>query len=168
MISDSTYEIEAVVLTPWGGILAGVVGAAAMLIVVVFVQQLSGWSLADVLVNVGGVLRPTSLHDRHMLVLALGAGLHSMLGALFGLLYAVCQQQATRRAMIGTGMFYGFFLWLVGRLLIGIWLGEPLRAMIGTWFWLLACLVYGLCLSIAAIWQESQRPLRDRIVVPKD
>ena len=167
MISDTPYQIGEPVLTPRAGMAAGLVAAMGMLAFVVVLQPVSGLWLRDLLAQSGGIVLPASATlEGNISALLTGAGLHVLLGALFGLLYAACQQRVPARGLIGVGLVYGFFLWLVGSLLIGSLFGEALRAMVRGWPWLLACLLYGLCLAIAALWVESRRPAGMTIVIP--
>ena len=79
-----------------------------------------------------------------------------LLGTLLGILYAVCQQPASTRGLIGTGIFYGFIVWVVS----GFFVGH-------TQHWLVACLLYGMGLSLIALFVARRAPTQER-TVPKD
>ena len=100
--------------------------------------------------------------------LVVGLVLHLSLGALFGILYAACQQDIPIRGLIAVGVFYGFVLWIAGRFLVGPFIGEALRMTVRSWPWLLACLLYGLCLTAAAVWAKKRCLVRDGRAVPID
>jgi len=165
VITDSSYQFEESALTPRLGLISGLAIAMFMLAFVFVLQPISGLSLRELLAQIGAVV-PGALALEENLILLLGGLVHGLLGALFGLLYALCQQRVPVRGLIGVGLFYGFLLWVVGGLLIGSFLAETLRAMVRSWPWLLACLLYGLCLAACAIWAEQHRPVQ--AVVPKD
>jgi hypothetical protein len=164
MISDSTYDFEETVLTPYTGLINGLIGAGLMLILVLALQPLTGFSLKTLLAQMGVLLWPGTTTEN--VQVALGVLLHGLLGAIFGLLHALCQQRAPARGLIGVGLFYGFFLWIVGGLMIGAFLNETLRGMVRSWPWFWACLCFGLYLAISALWLERQRP--SQAIVPKD
>jgi hypothetical protein len=84
------------------------------------------------------------------------------------LLYAVCQQRIPVRGLIAVGIFYGFILWIVGSLIIGMLLSRELRVVLRSWTWLGACVLYGLGLAGAAVWAEATRSKGESVVVPKD
>ena len=168
MISDSPYDAGESVLTQRCGIASGLVAAVLMLAIVFALEPISGLSLRYLLMRIGSVALPGGVRSQETLVLSAGVALHALLGALFGLVYAACQQRIPPRGLISVGIFYGFVLSIVGNLLVGSLFGEALRATVRAWPWLLACLLYGLCLSAVAIWSESQRPAGATIVASKD
>jgi hypothetical protein len=169
MVSDSPYTAGALVLPPRAGIAGGVVGALAMLALIAVLQPISPIELTDMLTQIGGVFLPIPM----LSAMAIppwwtGLMLHVVLGALFGLLYAACQQRTPTHGLISVGLFYGFVLWLVGSLLAGSLLGTTLRDTIRSWPWLFACLLYGLCLAATAIWVESRRAAGPTLALPLD
>jgi hypothetical protein len=164
MISDSTYDFEDIVLTPRAGLVSGLLGAAFMLVLVLALQPLTGFSLKTLLAQIGTVIWFDKATENVLLIL--GLLFHGLLGAIFGWLYALCQQRVPAAGLIAVGLFYGFFLWVGGSLIIGIFLSEDLRGLIRSWPWFGACLWFGLCLAASAIWAERHRPTQ--IIVPKD
>jgi hypothetical protein len=166
MIADSPYKVGQFVLKPWVGMGAGLMGAVAMLALMLLLQPISGLRLADLLAQIGGIALPASL-GRGPLVVT-GIVLHVILGTSLGLLYAVCQQRVPLRGLIAVGFFYGFVLWVVGSVIAGPLFSQALRSVIRTWPWLLGNLLYGLCLAGVAAWAEVTRPVGTEIVVPKD
>jgi len=164
MISDSTYDFEDIVLTPRSGLVSGLMGAALMLILVLALQPITGFSLQTLLAQMGAVIWSDTATEN--VLVTLGVLLHGLLGAIFGLLYALCQQRVPARGLITVGLFYGFFLWVGGSLIIGVFLSESLRALVRSWPWFGACLGFGLCLATSAIWVERHRPAQT--IVPKD
>ncbi|MBE7554728.1 MAG: hypothetical protein HS126_27060 [Anaerolineales bacterium] len=164
MISDSTYDFEDTILPPRFGLVSGLIAAALMLVLVLALQPLTGFSLKALLAQIGALIWFNTAPETSLVML--GLLLHGLLGSIFGVLYALCQQRAPARGLIAVGLFYGFFLWVGGSLIIGIFLSESLRAMIRSWPWFWACLGFGLCLAASAIWVERQRPAA--AMVPKD
>lgn len=164
MISDSPYDVGAPVLTPIKGIIAGIAAALAMLILIALVQPVSGVSPAAWLALIGRTVLPAAEAN---LTLQAGAALHIVIGAIFGLLYSLCQMQIAPRNLIGVGIFYGFAIWVLGSLLLGWAFGEKLRDLLRSWPMLAAFLLYGLGLAIAAVWNLSRRPARP-VAMAKD
>lgn len=164
MISDSTYDFEDTILPSRFGLVSGLIAAALMLGVVLALQPLTGFSLNALLARIGAVIWFDTAPENSLVLL--GLLVHGLLGGIFGMLYALCQQRAPVRGLIAVGLFYGFFLWVGGSLIIGMFLSENLRAMIRSWPWFWACLGFGLCLAASALWVERQRPAA--AIVPKD
>lgn len=164
MISDSTYDFEDTILSSRFGLVSGLIAAALMLGVVLALQPLTGFSLKALLAQIGTLIWLDAAPEN--LLVILGLLVHGLLGVIFGVLYALCQQRAPARGLIAVGLFYGFFLWVGGSLIIGVFLSENLRAMIRSWPWFWACLGFGLCLAASALWVERQRPAA--AIVPKD
>ncbi|HEX9075480.1 MAG TPA: DUF6789 family protein [Anaerolineae bacterium] len=164
MISDSPYDVGAPVLTPIKGIIAGIAAALAMLILIALVQPVSGVSPAAWLALIGRMVLPSAEAN---LTLPAGSALHIVIGAIFGLLYSLCQMQIAPRNLIGVGIFYGFVIWILGSLLLGWVFGEKLRDLLRSWPMLAAFLLYGLGLAIAAVWNLSRRPARP-VAMAKD
>lgn len=165
MISDSTYDFEDTILPPRFGLVAGLVAATLMLVLVFVFQPITGLSVRGLLAQVGTVIGPDTAAES--VLVFLGLLLHGLLGAMFGILYALCQQRVPAHGLIAVGLFYGFFLWIGGSLVIGIFLSESLRLVVRSWPWFWACLGYGVCLAFIAIWIERQRPAAE-MIVPKD
>ncbi len=169
MISDSPYQQRTLVLSPRAGIAAGIFGSGVMLVVILLLGPVSGLPLEKALLLMGGALGPRaggSPGDAPFW--GVGLGLHLALGALFGLLYALCQLRAPARGLIGVGLFYGFLLWIIGSLVLRLGFSGPLRAMGHSWVWLVACLVYGLVLALASLWAESRPSNKEPAGVPLD
>lgn len=164
MISDSPYDVGAPVLTPFKGIVAGIAAALVMLVLLALVQPMSGVAPSAWLAQIGRLVLPAAEEG---LALQAGAVLHLVIGAVFGLLYSLCQMQIAPRFLIGVGIFYGFVIWVLGSLLLGWVFGERLRELLRSWPLLAAFLLYGLGLAIAAAWTLSRRPSRT-VAVAKD
>ncbi len=162
MISDSPYSSEGFVLNPLVGILVGMVAALCMVPVLWVLQPVSGLQLNDVLADAGTVVL-SGTAEPHNLKLA-GGILHVVVGGLFGLLYALCQTHAPTKGLIGVGISYGIVLWALGSLFTHWFYREALGGVIHTWAWLVSSIVYGLLLSLVAVWAERHRPQRDRVV----
>ncbi len=165
MISDSPYNSEGFVLRPLVGFVLGA-GAALLMVPVLFLlQPVSGLLLQDVLADAGTVLLSGTAEPQNLKVA--GLVLHLLVGSLFGLLYALCQMRAPTKGLIGVGISYGVVLWALGSLFTHWFYREALAAVIHTWAWLVASIVYGLLLSLSAVWVERHRPQR-AFVVPID
>ena len=158
MITDSPYEVSSHIVSPRMGLGVGLVAALLMLVPIQAVEAISGFSVKEALLSLGGLMwsSPATLKADALQQLC-GLALHLTGGAVFGLLYAVCQQRAERRNLIAVGLFYGFLLWIGGSLFVGPWVDERLRVMLRSWAWLVGWLVYGLCLACAAIRLNGKR-----------
>jgi hypothetical protein len=166
MISDSPYQVRFPVLESRVGMAAGLAGAFAMLALTAMFQPISALRAADLLAQIGRAVLPASV-GRSLLMLT-GVAVHTLLGALFGLLYAVCQQRVPLRGLIAVGLFYGFVLWVVASVIIGSLFDPALRYAICRWPWLLSHLLYGLCLAGVAAWSHISRRAGMEMIVPKD
>ncbi len=164
MITDSVYNFEDVVLTPLVGLISGLTGAVLMLVFVLVLQPLTGFLLINLLTQMGTVIGAAGAAENFQVIA--GILLHIFLGTIFGCLYALCQQRIPLHGLIAVGLFYGFFLWIMGSVVVGAFLDENLRMMIRSWPWLGACLWFGLCLAATAIWLEWQHPAQ--AIEPKD
>ncbi len=165
MIADSSYEFNELIMPAWLGALWGMLAAATMLGFLYLLQPFPQLSVVDLLARMGAVFWPESLAPGVNLVI-LGGVVHAVLGALFGLLYALCQQQTTLRNLIAVALFYGLMLWLIGLVLVSPWLDQTLKPAVRSWPWLWGCLVYGLVLAGSAIWMMARNPVQ--VMVPKD
>lgn len=169
MISDSPYQLREPTLTPGAGILAGLLGGLAMFLVITVAGPLSGLELKRVLFLIGGLLSPkTAGHPADGSLWMTGLIFHAALGSLCGLLYALCQLRAPTRGLIGVGVFYGFLLWITGNLVLVLFFGGAERGVFHSWAWLLACVVYGLCLALASVWRASRHRGEEKPAVPLD
>lgn len=148
------------------GMAAGLAGAVAMLALTAMLQPISALRIADLLAQIGRAVIPPSAGSN--LLILTGVAVHALLGALFGLLYAVCQQRVPLRGLIAVGLFYGFVLWVVASVIIGSLFEPALRCAIRSWPWLLSNLLYGLCLAGVATWSHVSRPAGMEMIVPKD
>ncbi len=165
MISDSPYSSEGFVLKPLLGLLVGMVAALLMFPVLFVLQPISGLQLNDVLADAGTVVLSGTAEPQSLKIA--GVVLHIFVGGLFGLLYALSQMRAPTKGLIGVGISYGVVLWVLGSLFTHWFYREALNGVIHTWAWLLASIVYGLLLSLVAVWAEHRRPKRD-LIVPID
>lgn len=93
-----------------------------------------------------------------------GLGLHVSLGALFGLLYGVCQQQSDTRGFLAVGVFYGVLLWIGGRLVVGSAFPLSLQAVTRSFMWLMAHMGFGIWLAAIATWAQARKPAAVAIV----
>jgi hypothetical protein len=75
--------------------------------------------------------------------------------------------RAPNKGLIGVGISYGIVLWAFGSVFTHWFYQEALSGVIDTWAWLIASIVYGLFLSLVAVWSESHRP-EQILVVPID
>ncbi|MCX7670736.1 MAG: hypothetical protein N2439_11775 [Anaerolineae bacterium] len=87
---------------------------------------------------------------------------------MLGLLYALNQRLIPKRGLIGVGLLFGFVIWLIGSVMFGRLLPEPLRATLRSWPWLMAHLAFGLVLAVMAVGQASRRQRTKRPVLVRD
>lgn len=78
---------------------------------------------------------------------------HLIGSSVLGLLYALCQQDAPNNMLISVGLFYGFFIWIIGHLFRYTLL---IPEFISSSHWLWGCLLYGFILSIWSILAPNQ------------
>jgi hypothetical protein len=148
------------------GAVAGVCGAVAMLVVLKGLDAVVGLQGRRVVEEIGSLV----CFERcgQFPPAAAGLAAHGLLGAVCGALYAVCQLRTRPGGLVAVGLFYGFVLWVVGGLVIGPLAGPGLKHAIRSWPWLVASLVYGLGLGMAAIWAQIGRPPVSADAVPAD
>jgi len=169
MIVDSPYNFLGLALSPKIGIIAGILSAGVMLAVVSVCEPISTISVIQVLSKISLMIIPGPFgptYGRSNLII--GLIMHLILGGIFGLLYAMCQKSIPNRGLIGVGIFYGFVLWVVSSLLIGLLLTETVRVFLRSWAWLVANLVYGLCLAGMSIWSLKKQTSSSGTIVPVD
>ena len=143
MIADSPYELAERTLPPWAGVVAGLAGAAAMLGFLSIAGGTQAYSSGEVLHLIGTTVLPQA----ESWSVAVGAITHFATGALFGLLYAICQQRLPLRSLIGVCVFYGFFLWVLPAFPLAFLFAEELHTMLRSWIWLFTCLIYAAVLA---------------------
>jgi hypothetical protein len=169
MIADSPYESGDLVLSPMAGVAAGLIGAAAMLAVVAGLEPVSGHSLSVLLSEISSLILPAPRGAGvTTLTLMFAFGMHGALGAMYGLLYAICQQRASARGLMAVGIFYGVVLWILHALLTRVTLGDAPPSVIRSWTWFLANLAFGSCLAATATWVESRRAAEAGPALPRD
>lgn len=150
MVTDSPYESGALILKPMEGILAGMVGSLAMIGVMFIWQSNSPGGFTETLSKLGGFIVPGAGVVEGVLVLLVGGG-------VFGILYALCEQRIPAKGLIGDGLFYGFFLWVLTGLILGAFLGEDARSIFRTWAFFVELLAFGLCLSLFSLAAKKFR-----------
>jgi len=169
MIADSPYDFSGLLLKPIVGVVIGLIGASFMLAVLAIFEPVTGLSPAYLLSQIAQVLLPDSIAANCQgCDPSVGLAGHLLLGLIFGLLYALCQQSIPVRGLVGVGIFYGFVLWVVGSLLIGLFFGESVREVLRSWPWLVAHLIYGLVLAVTSISAQRIKSRGPRVVVPVD
>jgi hypothetical protein len=154
LVSDSPYRGGQLVLHPVAGILAGLLGSAAMLGLIAASESYTGLSLTAFLKLIGG--------DRTAETMV---GFLAV-GSVLGLLYSLCEQSGPTRALLAVGLFYGFFLWILSSWLLGLFLSAAVRSAFRSVPFLSACMVYGFILALAAALSARRRP--SETAVPKD
>jgi len=149
MITDSPYESGALVLKPLEGVLAGLFGALVMIGVMFGLQSFSASGFLGTLTKLGEFISGTGA----------GGGVFLLLlgGGVFGILYALCEQRIPTKGLIGNGMFYGFFIWVLLGIILAAFLGEEVRTVFRTWTFLVELLTFGLCLSLCSITAMKYR-----------
>lgn len=159
MISDSPYQTGELLLTPLEGAAAGLAATVPMLVVASALEPGSGTTVSAWLQWLGGFAGGNAL--------VVAASVHGFIGACLGLLYAASQQRIPMRALIGVGAFYGLFLWIAGKILLGWVFATPVREVVHSWVWLAGACVFGMSLALIAGWAGSRRP-KAAVATPKD
>lgn len=166
MISDSPYDSADLVLAPGQGIAAGVAGGAAMLVGLLLLYPVAQLSPDGVLRHIGVLAAPAGAAAGTRL--AVGLVLHLTVAGILGLLYALSQRLIPDRGLVGVGLLFGFVIWVVGSVIFGRLLPVQLGAMLRSWPWLMAHLVFGLTLAAVAIWQAGRRRKAGRPAIVRD
>jgi hypothetical protein len=164
MISDSPYDNGELALSPLVGLVGGLLGSSLMLVVVIVMQSITTIGVTDIVNTTGSIWAGNDLESVALFNIGLIA--HFTTGGVLGLLYALCEQRGTRGGLLFVGIFYGFILWIMGTVIILPILDENARAVLRTWPYFIACLIYGLTLAAIAIWVDKRKPAG--AVVPKD
>jgi hypothetical protein len=168
VVTDSPYRTSAPILTPGGGALAGVAASLLMLLVVSLSHPPSAPTARDLLIRFGSAVVPPARAGGEGVLLFTAGVLHLAIGAILGLLYGVSQHHAGTRGLIAVGVFYGFVIWIAGRLFSWWFFRPTLHGVLRSSSWLLACLCYGLFLAGCAIWADRHRPLTPAQPLPID
>ena len=167
MIADSPYRTSEPLLTPGEGALAGAAASLLMLPALSVLHPLAGPSARDLLVRIGQATIPLGAAAWSGSMLVAAGTVQALTGALLGTLYAVSQDRAPARTLLGVGLFYGIVVWAGSRVMTAWIFGPLFRTALHSYTWLLACLFYGALLGGFAAWAEWRRPL-DARVVPVD
>jgi len=162
LIVDTRHSNESTILKPSIGFLAGIAAALLMLLILYLLQSFSKILLVEVLERLGTIVLSGDEAPRKLVVA--GVIIHLIFGGIFGLLYAVCQDQAPNNALIGVGISYGVMLWGFSSLFTYWFYSDTLRQVFHTWAWLLSSVGFGLTLAQTAIWVNKHRPKRKHIV----
>lgn len=149
---DHGVLIESARITIVQGILAGICGGAAMALAMMALSRAVGqspWMMAKRLAGV--VLGPQANDGGGPATIAFGFGIHVVLSAAFGALFAVVVDRLTHEFYM-TGLAYALTLWLLN--FWGAQITPGGRAMSeAAWAWLspLAHLVYGGVMAVIAV-----------------
>ena len=149
MIADLPYQSGELVLHPVAGLVGGIIGAGWMLVFITWTvpfTHIAGFGISSSVFIVG---------------------VYIVLGGIFGLLYALSEQRGSRRELVFVGLFYGFLLWILCGVVASSFMSEVVRSALRSMPFLFACLIYGLWLSLLAVWSEHVRPVMANST-PKD
>jgi hypothetical protein len=163
MVVDSPYRSTELVLAPWVGVLLGALGVLPILVAFRGLALVGGVSDVALLEGVGALLirAPGSVP---VAVRVAGFTLLAAIGGVGGLLYAASQARAPLRGLVVVGLFYGFLLWMVSRVLLGGLLPASIRHLVHSGSWAAACVSYGLWLAAAAALSQRLRPWKAPVV----
>lgn len=164
LVSDSPYRTHEPILTPTGGVLAGVAALMLMLFVIALLQPFSGVSVRDLLIRTGDAVFPRGVSGGSILA---SSALYAVVAVALGLLYALSQDRIPARGLIAVGVFYGVVIWVVSRVLTSWLFGSILRPALHSYSWFLACVVFGVALAGCAVWADGRRP-KSAAAVPID
>ncbi len=166
MVTDSPYDATDYALRPAAGLVAGLLGAGVMLLPLALSGTQGSGVLHDVLISAGdGGNRVLRLTGAAPAPVVSGSAVHAALGAMLGLLYAVCQVRRPVSGLIAVGVSYGFTIWIFSGLVASA-LGHDVWGTVRSWPWLVACVTYGVSLALAAAWSQAQH--KAMAVVPLD
>jgi hypothetical protein len=169
MISDSPYNVGTRVLSPIAGLTTGFIATMVMLGLLAALQSVSGFRLTVALTDLARIFSPgLNSPTTNFTLILVGWGPLAIIGTLLGLLYAMCQQHIPVSGLFGVGLFYGFVLWVLSKLTIGLFFHQIAQSSVSGWLWLLAWLLYGLCLAVASVWFQLRPSAKSAQVVLKD
>ena len=143
MITDAPYAASSLILKPLEGIFAGIVSVLGMIGVMCVLQSFYDGGPTGILVKFGELIPGAGVEG--------GVFLFLLGGSVFGVLYALCEQRIPTKGLIGNGLFYGFFIWVLIGIILAAFLGEEWRSTLRAWPFLVELLVFGLCLSLFSI-----------------
>lgn len=168
MLTDSEYDFNDLTLSPLTGLISAIVGAFLMLSIVLLLQNFSGISLESVLNQYATLILPKRFEQLEPTTLmTIGLIVHLVIRGLIGVLYSLSLQKVPTKGYIAIGIFFGFFIWILGSVIPSWFLGEQWRIVSRSWTWLLANIVFGMTLAITAIIVDKLSPV-EAVVVPKD
>jgi len=151
VLADTSYQTDVLVLSPRSGFVVGLGGSILAVAVVALLRGATHIHTGAALEGLARTFLPATGSLHRSTLFALGLTLHATVGGVFGLLYALCQQRVPVRGLVVVGIFYGFFLWVVARI-VSTWVDDRAsRAMIRSWPWLLGSLAFSLSLALAAV-----------------
>jgi hypothetical protein len=169
MISDSPYPSEELALPLWAGAVAGAAGAALMLLPLAWLTPdvpAAAGSFAERLMWVVG-RGPMRFH-RALFGPDGGLLFHGVAGTVLGLLYASSQRRSPPRGIVAVGIFFGFLLWVVSGPILGVLVGERIAGDFRSLAWAIACLTFGVFLSIVTLAVQRRRRAGTVAAVPRD
>jgi len=144
----------------WAGAVSGVIASLVMGMAI----MAATWVQGDGLFFVPEKIATLVLSDASAattLGIITGLGIHMILGAIFGVIFAGAYTLLTGSYKVGTavalGVLFGFGLWVANFLIIGPAVGAQLTASIGAELALPTHLIFGFALGIYA------RLIKDRL-----
>ena len=148
---DHGVLIESARISITQGIIAGICGGAAMALAMMALSRAVGQSPWMIAKRLAGVILGPQAKDGGAPVIALGFGMHAVLSAGFGALFAVVVDRLTHEFYM-TGLAYALTLWLLN--FWGSQITPGGRAMSeAAWAWLspLAHMVYGGVMAVIGV-----------------
>ena len=137
----------------WAGAVSGVIASLVM----GMVGMTATWMQGDGLFFVPEKIATLVLSDANAataLGIITGLGIHIMLGAIFGVIFASAYTLVTSSYSVGTavalGVLFGFGLWVTNFLIIGPAVGAQLTASFGPELAIPTHLIFGFALGIYA------------------
>ena len=151
LISDSPYDSGELVLKPGTGVASGVCAALLMLALIQVLSPVSELSPNRALAQIGSLAAPADAPQSSLILT--GLAIHLSIAGPLGFLYALSQRRIPHRGLVGVGVLFGFVAWVISTVIIGWLFDESLRAILRSWPWLLASLLFGLVLASVSVWQ---------------
>lgn len=145
------YEQE--IMSPVQGLVAGLVAGVVMMLVSTAGFALQGKGLWTPINAIGDFLRahPDPSPAFAGTTSLIGLGIHLLVGALLGALYASAQERIDARSLVFIALYYGLVIWIVATFLITSWLRPWFHDLWRSWPVLVGHLAFGLTLAVAAV-----------------
>ncbi len=151
------YRME--ILTTRQGVVAGLIGTVALVVVVTLGSAATGNGLWAPINAPGAFISGADAVPAGYSGLLSFAGLVTMfvLGGLLGALYATAQEPVDTPSLLIIAVYYGFFIWFIATFVIMLLLNPLVQQVWRQWFIFAGQLAYGGTLGVFAMLRNPWR-----------